>query len=191
MKCLGFDPDLHHSGIAIVENGKLLMVALTSAHHTAKGRRAAVENIASAAGIAWPNDEIDRAVIECPQIYRGGKNKADPADLINLALVSGGASDLIKRIYPGAAQGFVLPQEWKGTIPKMIHHKRICEDLGLKYTTDARDTRVIPTWPTDTVVIGTITPARAQHVLDACGMAVWASKLAAERHLVEARHLLK
>lgn len=182
MITLGFDPDLHTSGAAIVDGDKLLMVALTSVPSRVKGTRAALQNAIAAQELMWPMDRVERIAIESPQFYGGGKNKADPADLINLALVSGAAGDLFAKTYPAADIGYVVPRDWKGQVPKHIHHKRICAALGLDYSTDGK--RVIPRWPDSTHVVGKITPARAQHVLDAVGLALWAQKPAIERHMV-------
>jgi len=182
MITLGFDPDLHSSGAAIVRDNQLLMVALTNVSAREKGPRAASRNIRAAQALAWPIDAVERIAIEIPQVYSGSKNKVDPADLINLTLVSGGASDALWTAYPAASQAFLTPQAWKGQVPKHIHHGRICEALGIQYTTNNK--RVLPVWASSTLVLGNITAARAQHVLDACGLALFAQKLGIIRHLI-------
>lgn len=56
-------------------------------------------------------------VIERPQIYTGAEAKGDPNDLLDLAFVAG---------YFRAHRSY-LPAEWKGQVPKEIHHKRLSE----------------------------------------------------------------
>lgn len=182
MITLGFDPDLHTSGAAVLDGSKLLMVALTNVPLRVKGLRAAIQNALAADSLMWPADRIERIAIETPQLYGGGKNKADPADLINLALVSGAAGHLFGRLYPAADIGYVVPRDWKGQVPKHIHHQRICEALGMNYSMDGK--RVIPRWHDHVRVLGSITPSKAQHVLDAVGLAMWAQKLGAARHML-------
>ena len=68
-------------------------------------------------------------VIELPQIYkashqRGGKERTDPDDIINLAGCVGaiiGRADLPTKIY--------RPCEWKGQVPKAICHARAIKAL--------------------------------------------------------------
>jgi hypothetical protein len=67
------------------------------------------------------SDYWDLAVIEKPQVYQGRLQKGDPNDLIDLAVLVGA---LVCHIN---ATKFLLPrpQEWKGQVPKEIHHRRI------------------------------------------------------------------
>ena len=64
------------------------------------------------------------AVIEKPKIYPARNSKGDPNDLITLALQVGGYRDVLKHL--GIASVVLMePREWKGTIPKEIHHARV------------------------------------------------------------------
>ncbi|MBL4769468.1 MAG: hypothetical protein JKY94_17480 [Rhodobacteraceae bacterium] len=186
MISLGFDPDLHSSGIAIVEDNKLQAVALTHVPASVTGTRACLTNIWSALDLQLPVMDVESIAIEYPQVYNAAKTKVnvDPMDLIRLTLVAGGASALFSRIYPIADQAFCLPAEWKGQVPKRVHHKRICEALDIPYVEQSG--KIIPAWPSHTQVIGRITPSKAQHVLDAIGLALWARSIPARRHMVSA-----
>lgn len=60
----------------------------------------------------------ERVVAELPQVYQRGKSKGNPNDLIDLALALG-------RFTGGVTCEYVLPAQWKGQIPKTIHHQRM------------------------------------------------------------------
>lgn len=58
---------------------------------------------------------LDRLVYEVPQIYRQGKSKGDPNDLIPLALLSGYVSGR----WPSTEVCGLKPREWCGQLPKL------------------------------------------------------------------------
>jgi len=82
---------------------------------------------------AWPGHPctwaaITNVVVERPQIYR--HSKADPNDLITLAMAAG---ELIGRIlaeHPGSEVLECLPATWKGQVPKDIMVERIKKGLS-------------------------------------------------------------
>jgi hypothetical protein len=67
-------------------------------------------------------------VIEKPQIYRAGKSRADPNDLITLAIQVGRYVERCERQL-GRAQ-LVSPAEWKGQVKKEIIVPRILGTLN-------------------------------------------------------------
>ncbi len=69
-------------------------------------------------------------VIERPQIYTARQMKGDPNDIVTLALQAGGYMYRFKA--QGAKVVTVLPGEWKGQVPKDIHHPRIFKKLSLE-----------------------------------------------------------
>lgn len=76
-----------------------------------------------------PFDVYDRPltiVAELPQVYRAGRSKADPNDLVKLAFWLG--------VKVGSCRydelHLVLPNRWKGTVPKDIMQTRIDEALS-------------------------------------------------------------
>lgn len=92
-------------------------------------------------------DGIDLA-IEKPQIYKRGKaRKSDIADL----LWSGGR---ISAAYRSARVTAWLPADWKGQVPKRIHHRRIFDAL------DVEEQRLLFGW----------TKADKGHIMDAIGL---------------------
>lgn len=134
---VGIDPGKSKSGIAIVRNGRLV-----GCYHT--------------------NDfpplppEGGEAIIEIPQIYP--HSKGDPNDLIQVALASG----MWKRecALSSYKVRLVKPREWKGSVPKLIHNKRIMAKL-----TDA-----------ETKLLEKIPKSLRHNVVDAVGLALWGIK---------------
>lgn len=66
-----------------------------------------------------------RLIIERPQIYRGSKSKADPNDLITLAIQVG---RYVER--SGGNAALVTPAQWKGQVTKEIIVPRILGALN-------------------------------------------------------------
>jgi len=63
------------------------------------------------------------AVVELPKIYDRRTSKADPADLIKLATVSGAMAALFR------SYEFVVPRDWKGQMPKEVVQSRLHRDM--------------------------------------------------------------
>lgn len=69
---------------------------------------------------------VGNLVIEKPQIYRAGKSKAKPNDLITLAIQVGRYVERCK----GMRVTLVTPAEWKGQVSKEIIVPRILGTLN-------------------------------------------------------------
>jgi hypothetical protein len=67
-------------------------------------------------------------VIEKPQIYRASKSKADPNDLITLAIQVGRYVERAR--HAGMTATLVTPAEWKGQVPKDVIVPRILAALN-------------------------------------------------------------
>lgn len=63
-----------------------------------------------------------RVIVEVPT-GRGGNTKATPDNLIALALKAGRVIGRYEQL--GQFVLTVTPNQWKGSVPKAIHHKRI------------------------------------------------------------------
>lgn len=96
--------------------------------------------------------------IESPFIYPHAK--ARPADILKLAREAGewGGRYEVSAV---ATIHYVLPAEWKGQVPKEIHHARVWDAL------DAAERAIV-----DKAVRG-LAPSKRHNVLDAVGMGVW------------------
>ena len=101
---------------------------------------------------------VETIVVECPQIYSSGTSRADPNDLIRLAVRVGIA---IERSRASKAY-LVSPRTWAGQVPKAVRHARLKADLALE-----GDLGV--------VIEGTRTIAagKVHNVLDAVGIGRW------------------
>lgn len=158
MITIGIDPDTKDTGIALVEDGEVLRVGVASA-------RGSIENrlLRMAGRIEWVTQcEMgpivpDRAVIENQNIRPTDKR---PNDILKLAIVVGqamGACCGVKTYIP-------LPVQWKGSVPKAIHQKRILRQANL-----TADLKGVP---------GTdgMTDTQKGHVIDAIGLALWGER---------------
>lgn len=174
MRVLGFDPDLHNSGLAIVERtpeGKFVVLhaQIISVPAALKGD-AAVRAMIAALPL-WQVDYGDlfygSAVVEGQEAYRGAQaNRATPDVLIRLAHVAGAAL----RLYDGE---IVAPKVWKGQVPKDIKQARICSKLGWDYVKHSG--WVEPTFISSNPAANfpAIKGKQWSHVLDAIGLAIW------------------
>jgi hypothetical protein len=145
-KLLAVDPGLN-AGWALFRLGKLVDCGLYRGKHLAE----TVEAIQAASVF-----DLEELVVERPQAYNALRSKADPNDLITLALVAGAAM---------GAHGWhrlrtPSPAEWKGQTPKEIHQPRILAALE----------------PAELAVLERVkAPASLQHnVRDAVGLGLWA-----------------
>jgi hypothetical protein len=65
-----------------------------------------------------------KIVIEKPQVYPGARAKGDPNDIVDLAIIVGACASILsdaRVVYPG---------QWKGQVPKTVHHARAISKLG-------------------------------------------------------------
>jgi hypothetical protein len=74
---------------------------------------------------------VTEFVGEQPQIYRNSRAKGDPNDLIPVAMNLG---RWVERASLAGVRTIKLhlPNEWKGTIPKDVHHRRILPKLHVE-----------------------------------------------------------
>lgn len=95
--------------------------------------------------------------VEVPRIYPASRQKGDPNDLVNLALVAGAALCTV----PQYRTVRVYPRDWKGTIPKAKHHARLRETLR----------------PEQLAAVDKVVPAHLRHnAMDAMGLLAWLLK---------------
>ena len=96
----------------------------------------------------------DYFISEVPQVYRAGASKGDPDDLLQLAGVVGVFSALMS----ADVRIGVKPREWKGQVPKDVHHKRLLKELNYLETT---------------MIEEAAPPSLRHNVLDAVGIGLW------------------
>jgi hypothetical protein len=104
---------------------------------------------------------IQRAVVEKPMIYPGGRQRANPADVITLAVRAGEAGGTLR--LGGAEVTYVEPARWKGSVSKDISHARIWAKLA----------------PSEQTVVATscrnLAPGKRHNVMDAVGLGLFAA----------------
>jgi hypothetical protein len=136
------DPGLRHLGFAVFTDGTLTHAALIKNPVKQDRGPTAWWGMADTVVKAWDDltrraGQVVRAphayVLEVPQVYRFGKSKGDPDDLIQLAGVGGAVGAALLKLpapfkHVSTAHGY-YPREWKGQTPKEIMLERIEERL--------------------------------------------------------------
>lgn len=98
---------------------------------------------------------VDRAVIELPQVYRAARSKGDPNDLIDLAVTVGRYVQILES--RAIKVVLVKPRDWKGQVPKEVHHKRILARLSTE----------------EVARLPKLAASKVHNMLDAVGLALW------------------
>jgi len=140
MNVIGIDPGLRCTGLATFD-GKTWDVR--SIRSTERDLAARCEEIAA----SIPCAPVDLLVIERPQVYQGRLQKGDPNDLVDLAVLVG----VLLRHIPHVRALLPRPRDWKGQVPKDIHHRRLrarVPDLG-PASKDAMDAVGLALWGWD------------------------------------------
>jgi hypothetical protein len=96
--------------------------------------------------------------IELPQVYARQKKRADPNDLITLAVRIGQLKERAER--KSLTVRLIKPAEWKGQTPKEIHNRRVLAAMQ----------------PSEVEVFKELKVAQSlkHNVLDAIGIGLWA-----------------
>lgn len=155
---IGIDPGVRMCGVAI-ECPAWAREPVVRKAFLARSTEATLQGraIQMATQIRWqlPSNHLERTlVVEGQQFYGTAKSKGDPNQLIDLAVVTGVMVGMLGCDYTPLVP---LPREWKGTIPKDVHHDRLRRDH--------------PEW---IAAVEAETPKSMQHhVWDAVGLLEW------------------
>lgn len=162
----GIDPDIKGTAWAILREGQLI----AAGRFRAKCKLGAAWEIGEALPRELKKWEVSAVAIEGQDLsYTGKTNRARPQDLADLSFVAGAATCAAMR---QCSQIFnPLPSEWKGSVPKGIHHARVFTALGVPFTS-APDGKYC--WPS-ALPFG-LNRGDWVDVSDAVGLALWASK---------------
>lgn len=169
---LGVDPDTQHTGICLYSaDPKYYIVGIIRTPSGLVGTEAIIAQAKGAQQFFlylfanYLSTEFGLVVERQTKFHH---RKSRPEALLKLALVSGvwlGQANRFARIF------LPEPVEWKGQIPKEIHHRRVMKEADLSYQMD-RDHIV----PTNIPSFCKILTSDWTHIIDAIGLAIWASK---------------
>ncbi|MEM7311343.1 MAG: hypothetical protein AAF682_32050 [Planctomycetota bacterium] len=166
MITIGIDPDTKATGIAVVEDGKVIRVATATVPakwDIDKRTRAMVKRLHEVlTELKAHVPHLDRAVVEGQMVYP--RERTRPNDLIPLAQIAGAAEAYIGLLWNVDVIA-PKPRDWKGQVPKDVHQRRILARVGLTNGLDG--------------VPGAESMTRTQrgHVVDAVGLALWGAEL--------------
>lgn len=166
---LAFDPGADHPAVALFRCGVLrsserLRPDASWAQLCVLDRSIRIATAAIRWAMALDADPV-ALVVEHPQVYRGGKSKGDPADLLLLATINGALGGVLSYAVAPRDRALVVlsptPGEWAGQLPKA--------------------TKGDP-WksPRAALVRDRLSPAELEVVqsthdaIDACGLGLWA-----------------
>ena len=175
---IAIDPDLHTVGMAGIRldiHGSL-WVGATHVSKELKGQQCSAQVFNEAyevlAKANMKQGLRPLVVVEGQRIRTAaGAETKNPQSIVELATAAGACVGAARAYFPDCPVMIVEPAAWKGTVPKLIHHKRICHHLGWSF--ESLKTYIKPLDPTCDEV-GEVKPADYKHILDAIGMAQWA-----------------
>lgn len=137
---IGVDPDMHQlSFILIDQHGKYVDLKGVAVDKKLTGRdalRMMSAMINNSLVHYWAEEGINVQGFTCEaqEIYQHGSGKTkNPRSIMLLATVAGMTLHHLRCLFPRANMYFPAPVEWKGSVPKQIHHGRICSRQGWKY----------------------------------------------------------
>ena len=148
---LAVDPG-ENCGIALFRDEKLALVHLIKSkdtEHLAKEFGEYISSLVYEGRIA--------SIIEVPQIYKN--SPVNPNRIATLAFLAGALFAKLTSV--SALTRVVIPHEWKGTVPKEIHNKRILKKL------DMEETAILGQ------CVSSIPPSLVNNVVDAIGLGLY------------------
>jgi len=159
MKFVGIDPDTTHTGVCIIDAGKIDLFIVS-----AKGRFA-VDRLPEMSRNLWfamSHHSFTYSVAAVEHMHLRPRGEKNPNAILAVQSVVGAAvCALTGSGMPTANIRLPVPQKWKGSVSKEAHQKRILAEAGL--TLLSPEFEGIPR-------------GRATHCIDALGLALWAKR---------------
>lgn len=124
---LGVDPGLSATGVCLWNPIKQILSfeTIRTDFHPLWGLHERCVFIANQVNESLGGRKPDVMVIEHMQVYQQRKQKGDPNDLVDLAFLEG---VIAQRVRAGACLT-PTPRQWKGSIDKKVHHRRLMREL--------------------------------------------------------------
>lgn len=173
MLFVGIDPDLRDTGIAVL-NQYGDMVAGTVV--CARGARKEAQVLLMAEKLRWACREVMLAqhdteamvVVESQTVAM--HHTKNPGSIVLLAQVAGAAVVSAQETWTVRRTWLPRPNEWKGSVPKLVHQKRIARKM--RWAATERSGYVVPVDPP--VKLSKLSGWK--HLMDAVGLALWAKE---------------
>lgn len=147
------DPGLRCTGLAVYLGATLIMAAAVENPHSGRGPEAWKAMAASVVGLLRLDPAIPKdLVVEKMVSYPGSPVRVD--DLMELVGVTGAIVGAVDQC--GAYTSY-LPRQWKKTVPKPIHNKRVLAKLT----------------PAESAPLASIRPALVHNAVDAVGLGLF------------------
>lgn len=133
---VGIDPDLHNTGIGIVNDDGLPVAGhclkVSSKLKGPDAVKAMAYELVRFFSRGFTVDGIFGVLvaIESQEIAYTAKSGKNPRDILHLGWVTGAATGAAWSDFRVDDLTLFRPQQWKGSTPKQIHHGRICTALG-------------------------------------------------------------
>lgn len=194
MNFIGIDPDCNTPAVACVdEQGKLQWVNILRGGHGALGISLGVFDF------TIPEFGFTAAAVEAQEVYLKGKGRTkNPRDIVALAQVAGVMVAWLamhRTVYGKDSPCEImmpLPVQWKGNVPKHIHHRRILAKAGIdeKFLVPMGGNDPYLAVSEDALIrnSGKIILSDWKHLTDAVGLAQYAAeKFTAQRAMDSAR----
>jgi len=173
MTWYGVDPDLHRTAVASIWESGSWKVVIVPVPDSVKGRDAMLAMCTTLVQV-FPSlirVDVPRHVAVEGQDFRTRGN-ARFEDIGHLACITGAAIALARTREFSVESP--LPSEWKGNIPKSIHHLRIARELGFEVVIKGGPQRGYGV-PIDPKIRSMLPLASDwKHGMDALGLALWA-----------------
>ena len=113
--------------------------------------------------------ELERVVIERPMVYPRGQTK-NPNDVVALALGAGEWGGLYRQ---WTDVEYVFPFQWKGSVPKAVHHARVLAKLSAEERALADEAIARGRSGVNSSLGKAIAPSKRHNVLDAIGLGLF------------------
>lgn len=154
---VGIDPDVNHTGICVLDDGEVVAgrLVVPDKFGAEDLRYRMARALAIELDVIFDEFRPELVVIEWQAIRPSDPR---PNNILELCVVGGMALALAAR--EGIAVERPLPVNWKGSVEKKIHQRRIMTAYG---STPDKIFRDIP-------------KAKVNHVVDALGLAMWGSQ---------------
>jgi len=183
---LACDPDLHHSGLALVRLADGVPVWVGVGNTTGETGDEAVLVQLKCLQNRMPGYTVYGSIVESQEIAYTARQGMNPRSMIPVAHVAGGVAAMFNAVYSPSIQYLVKPQFWKGSVRKGIHQARTLAKLGWSYEVigsgDDKYCRPLNTPPVSGAE--NLNKGDWKHVVDAIALGMW---LAAKLREIESR----